>query len=194
MTETEYWIEVRDVKKAYPNSDIIPVLERGHNLLAEKLLQRLKATNACDDQSESAESPVKSQGKPAPGASEHIARLLGERAKLSNQFHDCSTDEERKELSQKIRVIDNDIRKIKTGTFREVEQKPSMPEGPVALMRKLNSVRAMISQNKRKIKALKRKPEGAERNLRIQECTGRIEELEHEKQILSNAIKESDNK
>lgn len=87
-------------------------------------------------------------------------RLFGEMNKQSNLFHSCSTDADRAANSDRVLAWWNDILAVKAkiahyeqhGELPPVEQEgEELPDNPVALSKKLASLRARISQVKKKL-------------------------------------------
>lgn len=109
----------------------------------------------------------------------HDKRALYQwRAKLSNEFHTCRTDEHRAELSTQIQAVQakieglqkhmRDVRyqKISEDDARQMYNEDSVDANlrqikrlnGVDLSKKLNSIRARVSQTKRKLQTLAKSP------------------------------------
>lgn len=90
-------------------------------------------------------------------------RLFGEMNKMSNHFHNCRTDAERATNSAAILHKWQEILAVKGKIAHyeehgelpaaELEENDELPENPVLLSKKLNSLRAGISQTKSKLEA-----------------------------------------
>lgn len=114
--------------------------------------------------------------------------LFGDMNKASNQFYKCKTDAERKENSQRVRGIWEQILEVKDkikhyeefGALPEpkaVEKFP-LPDDPVALVKKLASIRALISQEQKKLRELfELNEDHPEKKSRIQESEERRKHL-----------------
>jgi hypothetical protein len=93
-----------------------------------------------------------------------LSGLYVDRAKLSNTFHDCSTNQERRVVSEKVQVVQarivmlrQQIRAYKdTGRSPESDEKYPVPENPFQLLALRDSLRASISRKKREIMHLAR--------------------------------------
>ncbi len=90
--------------------------------------------------------------------------LRGEKAKLSNDFHNCTTTDQRREVSQRVLGKDAAIRanEGKIAHYKAHNAMPSededdefyLPDDPIALMKKANSIASQISQTKKKLDEL----------------------------------------
>ena len=96
-------------------------------------------------------------------------KLFGEMHKQSNLFHQCQTDNQRAENSKKVLGWWKSILAVKAkieyyehhGEMPPAEDGAEpMPDNPVALGKKLNSIRARISQKKQQLEALAGLDEG----------------------------------
>lgn len=89
------------------------------------------------------------------------SRLYGERAKLSNTFHDCRCDADRRRVSEKIQIVQarieairRDIRTYKAeGRLPEQAEEFPVPEDAFRLLGLRDSLRAAISRKKREVGA-----------------------------------------
>lgn len=108
--------------------------------------------------------------------------LFGDMNKLSNAFHNCVSDADRKVNSQKIRAVWEQIGAVKERiayyeefgklppAAQEKEKFP-LPDDPVALMKKLASIRAQVSQTQALLRELADLPEShPDRETRIKEA------------------------
>lgn len=90
--------------------------------------------------------------------------LRGEKAKIANELHNCTTTEQRREVSRRILEKDATIRaneaKILHYTAHNAlpsedeEDEFYLPDDPIALMKKANSIASQISQTKKKLDEL----------------------------------------
>lgn len=96
------------------------------------------------------------------------SELFGQMNKLSNTFHGAKTDEERARISKAILAIWDRICEVKAtlATYQSTGELPTyadsdeLPDNPVALSKKLNSIRAQISQRKKQLVSLAGLDEG----------------------------------
>lgn len=90
--------------------------------------------------------------------------LRGEKSKISNGFHNCTTTDQRREVSRRILEKDATIRanEAKIAHYKAHNVLPSededdefyLPDDPIALMKKANSIASRISQTKKKLDEL----------------------------------------
>lgn len=161
MTTNEYWEAVDDIEIKNPGEPLLATLQEGPSAINEIYLKAAKTRLP-----EEIEEPE--PGEPQyDGSDETLRKLWGQRTQLfgkmnkqSNVFHECKTKEERSRNSKAILVIWGEIQRVKAdishyereGALPEVvDPSDSLPENPVELSRKLNSIRARISQKKKQI-------------------------------------------
>lgn len=113
-------------------------------------------------------------------------QLFRERAKHSNRFHDCTSDDQRRSISDAIlriweRIQDTD-RKINYyldhGRLPEGEERFPLPDDPAGIMKKLLSIRSLISQEQVKLRKLAELPDDdPQKRTKIEESQARLVEL-----------------
>lgn len=126
-------------------------------------------------------------------------RLFGEMNKRSNHFHACKSDDERAANSRDIRRIWGLILEAKArieyyeqhGALPEPvsEERFPLPEEPVALMKKMNSIRAQISQARKRLDDLGALPADHPDRVKIADAEARLQELKLYSGHAENAIK-----
>lgn len=87
------------------------------------------------------------------------SRLYAERARLSNTFHDCQTDKERRKVSEQIQIVQARIEIVRAniraykanGRLPEEEEEFPIPADPFRLIGLRDSLRAAISRKKKEI-------------------------------------------
>ncbi|MBL7780697.1 MAG: hypothetical protein JNM22_05720 [Saprospiraceae bacterium] len=139
-----------------------------------------------------APAPARQDTVPSKNADETLkalwaerTRLFGEMNRMSNHFHDCTTDADRAANSdaigkkwEEIVAVKERIRQYETtGEVASVatDEKFPLPEYPIELMKKIASIRAMISQAKKTLREAAELPdEHPERQKRIQEGEERL--------------------
>jgi len=136
-----------------PNHVLLPQLQKGHSTINEVYLrhalnkiQPVKQVPPVDDVDLQKLYQIKSS-------------LFGKRAKLSNRFHDCTTDAQRADLSDEIQVVQRQIeRNMKAikyyeehGELPPQDQRFPIPKDPFAIVRKRNSLRSSISRLRKEI-------------------------------------------
>jgi hypothetical protein len=113
-------------------------------------------------------------------------QLFRERAKFSNRFHDCTTDEQRKANSEAILRIWDRIMDIqrKMEYYEENGELPAgaerfpLPDDPAALLKKLMSIRSQISMEQQKLRRLAElSDEDPQKRPKIEESQAKLAEL-----------------
>ena len=165
MNKAAYIDAVKKIESGNPDEPLLPVLRTGFSdvnaIYLKHALNRLPDTK-----------PVITSDLPQ-NIDPILRELWAERGGLfrkmavqSNKFHECQTDQERKTNSNEILRIWDEIQVVKSRIeyFEEHGQLPAdvddfeLPDEPVDLLRKLNSIRTMISQVHSKIKKLAQLP------------------------------------
>lgn len=125
--------------------------------------------------------------------------LYGRRAKLSNSFHECTTDAQRADVSDQIQLIQRQIETInqslrhyeQTGEIlsQEADSKDEpLSSNGVQLMKRRNSIRASVSRFKRLLEQLAAMPASEQRDDRISEIEGQLLELKKQEVRVNDAI------
>jgi hypothetical protein len=147
-----------------PENSLISLLEKGESLINRKILEK-----------EMAKLPPPMPKKDEPKEKDpirqrfaiQIRNQINSRAKLSNQFHLAKSDQERKELSKRIVEINEKINAIRKNIeyYEEKKELPELPksdkfpipENPIDLIMKRNSLRSNISQTEKTLRSMLRK-------------------------------------
>lgn len=142
-------ILIKDLKKGY---SVMNALYLGH---------ALKEIQIDDPVSKIAADPDDSELRKLQ---REKSSLFGKRAKWSNKFHDCQTNAQRAEVSDQIQIIQNDIGSImRQIEYYETNGKPMpvivnedypVPASEGDRYKKRASLRAMISQIKKKLRRI----------------------------------------
>ncbi len=149
MTEKEFDNNLRFLEMAEPDNVLLPTIRQGYSKLnCIFLKQSIKSI------------PV----VPIPEAAMvfdpeqidiRITQLFGERAKLSNRFHELATDKARAENSKEIQNIQRQISDLMIQKENGAsDASDGIPTDPIQLMKYLNSTRAKISQAKKELERL----------------------------------------
>lgn len=205
MTREEFEEGFGYVKKHLPaDHEVVAVIgQRGYCrlscVLLDKLLQRIPSPAPQGGQDRS------STENQLDALFKKKGHLLRDRAKLSNKFHECKTDDERAGVSEQIETVQQRL----AGVFRDIEhvekygspaprpaqgrktKKFRVPESDIDKARKLNSVRSYISKTKRQIRHIMRLPEDQKDTDRLRELEKRLKDLELQKAQLENAVSEA---
>ncbi len=165
MTTEEYWKQVDAIELRNPIEPLLATLQSGPSRLNEiylkSALTRLPEEEAEEDDTEKLD-PANAD-ETLRGLWRLRTQLFGKMNKQSNVFHECNTDEQRAENSRKVLGIWAEILAVKAniayyeinGELPEpVDTSDELPENPVELSRKLNSLRARISQKKTQLAVL----------------------------------------
>lgn len=188
MTQSQYLDNLARIEQGNPGEVLLPTLQKGFNranvTYMKSALKRLPEADP-DEVPDQVDEPAAPAPRPADETLKALwaerTRLFGEMNRMSNHFHECRTDQERANNSKAIQRKWDEIEAVK-GKIRhyeehgevppaggEEEQFP-LPDDPIALVKKLNSIRAQISQTEAKLREAAELPEGhPDRETRIQE-------------------------
>ena len=200
MTYEQYTATVARIRRDNPSEPLLNVLEKGYSKINEVYLKQ--ALRRLEIMPEMAPEPEKGNGKnDAYGImlQKEKKTLYGRRARLSNQFHDCSSDQDRAVVSEQIQDIQKlieDVRKKIAYFEKHGEPAPEershvdadLPTNPIQLMNKLNSVRSAISYAKRQITKYASKLPDPKAQKMIDQNEERLRKLEIEKINVEKAI------
>lgn len=167
MTTTQYLADVALIERYNPGEVLLPTLRAGHSRANEMYL-RAALKRVPDPAMGAPDDPEEPDWKgQTPYADETLralwrerTRLFGEMNRQSNRFHDCKTDEQRAENSRLVLGWWADIlsAKAKIAYYEQhgelppvAEEGDELPDNPVALSKKVASLRARISQTKKKL-------------------------------------------
>lgn len=123
--------------------------------------------------------------------------LRGERNKLSNSFHTCTTDAQRAAVSAKIIEIETEIRRNEVEIRRfeldgetpfNTDSELESPTDPVVLLKKIASLRAMISQTKKRLEYLASLNASNPEKSAIPNVEKRLADLKNQLKTAENAI------
>lgn len=197
MSPSDYVEALARIETGNPTEPLLPALRRGWSrvnaIYMAAALKRLPAPEPVwQDQTPFADENLR-------GLWAERTRLFGEMNRRSNQFHDCKSDEDRAANSREIRRIWGLILAVKERiehyeAHGELPEEPSeerfpLPDEPVALMKKLNSIRAQISQGQRRLDDLGALPDGHPEREKIADVEGRLAELKLYRGHAENAVK-----
>lgn len=195
MTRMEYEQEVARIGRINPGEPLLPTLCEGYkriNLIYMRAaLRRLPTIGGKTEENTADIVPHQRDQRHADQVLRRLwaerSTLFGEMNKRSNHFHDCKSDDERAANSREIRRIWSKILDAKNRIeyyeqFGEIpepvnEERFPLPEEPVALMKKLNSIRVQISQAKKRLDDLGALPEGHPDRAKIADGETRLQEL-----------------
>lgn len=173
MKEAEYIEHLSRIARQNPAEPLLPALRAGYsraNVLYIKAALRRMPTAGSDMEAE-----PRWQDR-TPHADETLRSLWRERTRLfglmnkqSNAFHNCRTDADRADNSRRVLSWWDDILAVKAkiayyeqhGALpAEPEEADELPDNPVQLSKRLNSLRARISQKKAQLRDLAGLDEG----------------------------------
>lgn len=181
-----YDAAVASIQQRNPGEVLLPTLLKGHSIINEvylrAALRRLPTATTADTQPDRAPVDVVLRG-----LWRQRTMLFGEMNKRSNHFHACKSDDERAANSREIRRIWGEILNVKASIdYYEQhghlpdpvsEERFPLPENPVDILKKLNSIRAQISQVKKRLDDLVTLPESHPDRLKIGDAEARLNEL-----------------
>lgn len=165
MTYEQYTATVKRIARDNPSEPLLGVLQRGYSKINEVYLKQ--AMRRLELMPEMAPPPAEETNEQAGDylavLNKEKKTLYGRRARMSNQFHDCTTDQERARVSEQIQDIQGLIEEVrgkisyyhKHGQPKPEERKiidADLPTNPIELTRELNRVRSAISYARRQIR------------------------------------------
>ena len=159
MSDVEYSQGISRLKKHNPNHPLLSQLEKGLSAINKIYLKKALADVPTAEPEPSAvahDDPTLEQLKIEQ------RKLFSERAQLSNRFHKCKTDAERAANSNSIKMVQRRIQSLwdridyfeANGELPKEDEKYPLPDDRGKLQMKINSLRASISQKKKKILSL----------------------------------------
>lgn len=194
MTHSDYNAGLELLKAKKPDHPLLKVLEKGMSTLNSLYLtQALKDIDMVITQD-------------APGGLEvknlfrKKTHLVGQRAILSNSFHNCKSDQERADVSEEIQLIQHQIVGInqklrqyeETGEIPSTSKLDNLPEDLYQLFRMKENARKNIPRLEQAIEELYQLPESPKNAQRIQEKEEKLKELKLLKTHVEKLIKDQD--
>jgi hypothetical protein len=175
MLNKDYSIHVATISELYPGSAWIPVLQRGNTranvLYVEYLLSELDLSTSyvVDETIEAGLNSDKltdlsRSDRYTISLTSQLNKLMALRVKLSNRFHTLNTRTQRRALSQEIENVQDNIATIMksldyyrlTGVrIEDFTDKFDLPHDKFRLDRKVRSLRAQVSKQRKIIKEKK---------------------------------------
>lgn len=165
MMAEEYTAALRRIEQGNPKEVLLPLLRKGHSR-ANEIYLRSALKRVAEPAMGEPDAPEEPEKHPVDdvlrGLWKERTRLFGEMNKQSNLFHTCKNDAERAANSAKVLSWWDDIQavKAKIAHYEQYGSLPTLgdggdgdelPDNPALLSKKLNSLRARISQVKKKI-------------------------------------------
>lgn len=189
MTRQEYEQAVALVERRNPGDPLLSTLRAGYRPVNEVYLRA--ALRRLPNLRDNVEIPHPRNQRYADQTLKAMwaerTRLFGEMNKRSNHFHECKSDDERAANSREIRAIWSRILDVKERIeyyeahgelpVAESEERFPLPEEPVALVKKMNSIRAQISQVKKRLDDLGALPQDHPDRSKIGDAEARLAEL-----------------
>lgn len=174
MTRQDYDDLVARIERLNPGEPLLPTLLAGHsrvNELYARAAERRLPTEISDEPDDAADlaGATPYADETLRGLWRERTRLFGEMNKQSNLFHSCHTDADRADNSRLVLAWWDDILAAKARIAHyeqhgamppDPEEADDLPDNPVALSKKLNSLRARISQKKAQLRDLAGLDEG----------------------------------
>lgn len=189
MTAQEYRQHLADIQARNKQEVLLPVLRTGYSpvnvIYMKAALKRLPKDGTPPDR-DATEGEAASADPVLRELWSHKGQLFRERAKLSNRFHECTTDQQRKTNSDAILRIWERIqdanRKMdyyeEHGVLPAGAERFPLPEDPAALLKKLMSLRSQISMEQKRLKDLAALPDDhPAKRTKIEESQAKLAEL-----------------
>lgn len=188
MDKKDYIAALDVLKSRKPDHCMIPEFERGFTPLSAFYL----AFALADDHQDIA---TRSDHRPGPDKDPYIrakyTRLrsyLSKRAKLSNSFHGCTSDNQRAYISRQIQDLQTTIAELRRqvdrykseGIHQADPDRPEdypVPDDPIARIKKRNSLRSQISKKKRQIERLAAAEDSRGKSKRLAACQMKLSDL-----------------
>lgn len=149
MTEGQYWAEVARIKSINPTEPLLSSLERGYSRVGLTYLQ-LALERLPDDEPEAIEDESDYTSPYLLEKTREIRAAYNSLRKTHNEYHTCKLEKEFAAVATKMNAAWADIqrlielRKHYRDTGEEAQLGEALPDTPVELARKLNSIRARI--------------------------------------------------
>lgn len=126
------------------------------------------------------------------------SNLFVDRRKLSNSFHECANDRQRRIVSEKIQIVQRRIEMVRAeirqykelGYLPEPDEKYPIPEDTFRLIALRDSLRASISRKKREIEHIGREIEekDADAPARLEKAEAKLKDLKTHLEHVKKAI------
>jgi hypothetical protein len=178
MTKEDYFAGLEFLKLKKPDYALLASLEKGYSAINCKYLNF-----ALNSIPETAEENRKEKPLQLILIEKERSKLFGERAKLSNKFHDCSADTERARISDQVQIVQRKIEAFNlqirhyNRTGKLPEEQNEFPEDPIELMKKRDSLRSSISYFKRELEQLYVLPQNHPEREKIESREEKLREL-----------------
>lgn len=165
MTEKKYWQTVKILEEQDPEHILLATLQRGYSKINIVYLRAaVKDMPPPDHDTTDHTDDIDPEDPTYKMLKIQERNLFTERAKLSNAFHTMTTNEARAANSEAIGRVQKHLQALwkKIEHYQEFGTLPSsaenetypLPKDRGLLAKKINSIRAMISQAKKKLDAL----------------------------------------
>lgn len=201
-----YQEQLDELKRRVPTHPLLRVFAVSPSKINALLLSRELAKTAPQeaepeaDEALEEETPDPDEDETLRGLRMQQSNLFIERRKLSNSFHDCANDRQRRTVSEKIQIVQRRIEMVRAdirqyrelGYLPEPDEKYPIPEDTFRLVALRDSLRASISRKKREIEHIGR--ELAENNpeapQKLEKAEAKLKDLqthlEHVKKAIQN--------
>lgn len=197
MSAKEYFDQLTWLEKVQPGHVLLPTLRSGFSAInCIYLASALKSMATEPDAPEKAQAQVNEDpNTPDSIRKLHMQRrtLFTDRAKLSNSFHDCQSDQERAAVSVRIEAIQNQIEHInkQLRDWKERGKLPEKEEDPTEadLMRRINALNGAISYAQGKLKVLATQEQTEKNKALIEGYEGKIRQAKTERQRAQSELR-----
>ena len=198
---------IEQLRKLKPDHVLLRMLEAKESTVHFKILQselkkhspqEMQPICISDQEADQEEAVDEVEDELLRGMRMQLSGLYVDRAKLSNTFHDCSTNHERRVVSEKVQVVQVRIEMLRqqirayksTGRTPDSDDQYPIPENPFQLRALRDSLRSSISRKRREIMHLGRevsenKPGAADR---LPKAEAKLKDLENHLNRVQKAV------
>jgi len=190
MTEAQYKANLKRIEADNPAEPLLRSLRAGWTkvnvIYMKSAVNRLPKVDTVPDAATSDEDESRNIDPIMRELYAQKGQLFRERAKLSNRFHDCTTDEQRKINSDAIVRVWDQIQEVNTkldyydehGELPAGAERFPLPDDPAALLKKLMSLRSQVSMEQQKLRRLAELSEDdPQKRTKIEESQAKLAEL-----------------
>lgn len=206
MNEDEYLELLERIEQELPTEPLLSALRGGYSALnvifmaaaAKRLPPEIEQESGITEDIE-----MHPEDGILNGLYDDKRSLFGQLSRQSNVFHKCGSDEERAQNSRDVLAIWSNILEIKAkiAYYLEHNELPKvdiegddLPENAVLLGKKLNSIRAHISQIKKRLESLFERPDDdKEKKAHINEAEDLLKKKMHLKGLAEQKLKSLEN-
>ncbi len=169
ITKDNYQEAYAIIAEELPNYPLLKKMQRGFNKVNAAYMRRALEKINGQKEAPQEQAPHDPKDEQLRKLERKKSGLYTERAKCSNKFHDCQSDEERLRVSKQLEAIQGEISKVQQSIdyYRKFGELPKVvsatvydiPEGRAECILLRQNIRVRISQYKGKLRDLARTPD-----------------------------------